>query len=364
VQAGLALLTAGVCLLAFAWLHTPSAELDSADLGVASSLQSAEIAGAEIGQRDDEGSLQADREAAASHVWYSYDAIADRLSLRVRNASLREVMEAISERTGLTVETLHGLSLKSRITAEIDGRPLEEVVRDLLSGFNKVFFYHSSDEKGTGTRLASILIISLSQAEAIQQARGDLRDDPTRALVDAVAQSDSAASTLLAKALRSFEPENGVIYPGTDADDEVARDSSSGEPDPRYSAPPPVPLNTAVDGLLGGLDDENVQGYVNTMEILKELAPGKTEAELVIRLQEAEAEGDSQSSVMAAWGLGVVGGSRAVGPLEHSFDGTNEDLRRASANSLQQIRLRDQGQEDPRYLERPPPGTEMDQYAL
>ena len=301
-----------------------------------SSFEARAGASAKTRRHGDEGSYRlnaAPRASRDSDGHYVYDADADRLTLRVRDVPMAEVLEAISQRTGLTFDTRPGLSLENRVTLRVERLPLDEAVRDLLRGFNFVLSYDSSNAGVASSQLTRVLIVSASPSEAIRQARADLLEDSTGALLDAVARNDRAAAKTLAEALRAFSRETGI------------------------------PLSSAADALLQNLDEGNVQSYAAALRILKELAPEQAAEELIRRLGDADAEGGSQGSVMAAWGLGVVGSDSSMVPLRKTLESPNHDLRLASANSLQQIRHRSKGREDADYLERPPPTVIVDEYA-
>ncbi len=55
---------------------------------------------------------------------YQYDSLADRLSLNVRDVPLAQVLKSISERAGLTIDIVAGLSLSSPVTIEFERVPL------------------------------------------------------------------------------------------------------------------------------------------------------------------------------------------------------------------------------------------------
>jgi HEAT repeat protein len=245
---------------------------------------------------------------------YVYDAAADRLSLRVRDVPLTDLLEAISERSGVRIKQATIAGLDRPITTSLEDVSPEQALRLLLAGFETVFFY---DETGRGedptARLESVLVLALKNPPgAAGEARALPRpEDAAAALLQALGEDDLAAAGAIAMALLETV-------------------------DPRE-------MEQTLSGLLDTMEERPLSEYRAAVQVLAEAAPERMVAELVKRMQPPDSalgEGSVQATrrrSRAALGLGIVGDARALDPLMEVFQASEREVRIAAAESIQQI---------------------------
>jgi len=108
----------------------------------------------------------------------------DRLSVSLREAKLREVMEAIARQAGIRVSFL-GIVGQATLTASFVGLPLEDGLRRLLQGMNYAFAY---TDRGATRRVDQVFVIS-GAAEQPQAVAVETTSEANVALVAALQQA-------------------------------------------------------------------------------------------------------------------------------------------------------------------------------
>jgi hypothetical protein len=255
---------------------------------------------------------------------YVYDAAADRLSLRAQDVPLIDLLETISERSGVTIEQEAIAGLDQPVTASMEDVSSEDALRLLLAGFQKIFFYDAAGrgEEPSG-RLESVLVLGLkSPPGAVGETRAlSLSEDAPAALLEALQEEDVAAAGAIA----------------------IALSETSG----------PREMELTVSETLDAMEPRPLTEYLSAVEVLAEAARERTIAELVKRMQPPDSAPGEQAvqatrrRSRAALGLGVVGDARALDPLMEVFQSSEREVRVAAADSIQRIQRLERELEEP-----------------
>ncbi len=89
------------------------------------------------------------------------------ISVRAKDVSLNNVMQKISQVTGLTVRATNASILDEAVEINLKSLPLKEIIDRLLQGVNSVFFYSSKALTGKDETPALTKVMLLSRKEAL-----------------------------------------------------------------------------------------------------------------------------------------------------------------------------------------------------
>lgn len=207
----------------------------------------------------------------------TYEPATDLLSIGALQAPLSEVLQEISQKAHLTIESPNKDLLSEQVSVEMERVSLEEAIKELLREFNSAFIYTSSiDPDGRTTTLRLVKVILLSKNT-------------------------------------SAPPETNIS-----ADERV---SSSDPKDER---------GKKIESLLEILKGRNFLAYPRAIAAIKGLAPEKAVA-ILARWLESD---DPQMRVAAASGLGNLGDETAVEFLAPVLTLNDPRTRQAAASSL------------------------------
>jgi hypothetical protein len=204
-----------------------------------------------------------------------YDHKTDLFSILARQTPLDKVLQEISKRAHLTIDSPNQELLREPISVEIKWLSLEQALKKLLEGFNAAFVYTAGSETREDTttpRLAKIKIFIFSRKA-------------------------------------SMSPE---------ALEELAQKEEKGK---------------TVEAILASLNDKDPRARHDTIAALKDLAPEQAVSALANWLPEI----DQKKRVVAAIGLGSIGGEQAIDVLSSALRESEPLTRQFVANSLAQI---------------------------
>lgn len=254
-----------------------------------------------------------------SELKVEYDRMADLVSIRTRQAPLGEVLEEISKEVGLTIVPANKELLKEPIPVDIEHASLELTLQRLLEGFNSVFLYASVTDTHSRTitpRLSKILLLSKKGAGPSKaQTRKDEPRTGKKSGIDA-APAASRTAELIRAIVEAKPPEIKGIVEALKALGKEEREN-------------------VVEILLEALNDKDSPAVSTAIAVLKELAPDRAVDPLLDLLQDKDA--DARVRVLAASGLGEIGGVKVVEPLVSAFHDSDPGVRQAAANGLARI---------------------------
>ena len=224
--------------------------------------------------------VAAEQVCAAEPTPFTLEVIYDRatllVSIHARRTPLNTVLQELSGKAPLRIDTPHKELLNEQITVEMNHLPLEEVLTSLLEGFNSIFLYSSNiDPPGNATTLRLVRVLV----------------GPRKATVPLEARADS---------------------------------SLEHREDKEHTAEPSMET-------LGGQD---ISTRPDAYAALKDFAP-----EPAVGMLEDWLQGnDQQLRLFAAAQLARVADDRAISALSAVLGEDNSLLRQVAANSLARIR--------------------------
>ena len=80
------------------------------------------------------------------------------LTVSVEDVDLRDVLTAVSEKTGVSTQWLR--NLEKRVTIEFRGAPLERGLRRILRGVSYALIYSPSDEQDGPEMISGVFVLS------------------------------------------------------------------------------------------------------------------------------------------------------------------------------------------------------------
>jgi len=244
-------------------------------------------------------------------------------TIRAHKISRSEILQKISEMSGLTIQSFDDEILKDPFNVDLADMPLKQIVNLLVEDVNSVFIYSSDDEvSDENTKLVKVLMISrkegmptgLKAIEQIDQDESAETQDELQIVLNshlgrALLGNNPFATKRILKALM----ETGTKYEKKMAVEDIGQIMA----DPAF-------YDQANTGHL----------FQEALDALKQLNPARGEAFLTDLLQNGE---EAWVQSLAAQSLGEFGLKSSVDPLLAAFGSDNTLVRDAAINSLAKI---------------------------
>jgi hypothetical protein len=249
------------------------------------------------------------------------------ISVRAKDASLKNVMQRISKVTGLVVKSPNASILDETVEINLKDITLKETIDLLLQGVNSVFFYSSKPvvEKDATPRLTKVMLLSRKEAvpsRAITNQSKDVanntpkdQSNPVRLRLLAIIQSSLGRSILEKKLFSTESILKELLENGTEEEIKEAIAALSD-----IIAQPSL-YNQARNGHV----------FHEAIEAFKKLDPKGGESFLTNLLQE-NSEPWVQS--LAAQSLGEMGQTSSIPALTAAYASDDPLVQQAAANSL------------------------------
>lgn len=246
------------------------------------------------------------------------------LTIRAQNVSLSQVIERISEVTGLIVKTSNRSILDETVTIDLNNLTLKQVIDRLLYGVNSVYFYSSTQDT---QQLTKIMLLSrkegLPAATISNQSQESKREIPVRTrskeiLLQTIMATELGRSILEDNPFATRRILQALLETGTPEQIEQAV-KAMGElmSDPSFYS-----------------QASNGHAFHEALSSLKKLNPKGAENYLVDLLQNNE---EPWVQALAAESLGEVGQTQAVTPLLTAFASNDPNVQSSAASSLARI---------------------------
>lgn len=242
------------------------------------------------------------------------------LTLKLKEASLLDVLNQIVDKTGIEVEIR--TELQPTISADISGVPLDKGLKRLLNNYSYITVYGPQASGTDSSGIQKIVIYNRSGQAGSRSDHQTLSASPKKQLPGARRKP------------RQPEPDPTL--------DELASKLDSKDPEIREEAVSDAAYHYEDKSLelLGKalLNDENTDVRVTAAEEI-----GDLENENGIRAL-ADAVKDPSEEVREAVveALGEIGGRNAVPALRSALNDENEDIREAAADLIEEIQEEDE----------------------
>jgi hypothetical protein len=252
------------------------------------------------------------------------------ISVRAKDVSLKNVMQKISQVTGLIVKSSSRGILDEQVQIDLKGLTLKQTIDRLLYGVNSVFFYSSEPATGKKTTPELVKIMLISRKESLpsgtianhETEQGKTRQ--ARAYLSGKSKLKSILLTRLGRAILGNNPSvtkriiQQLLETGTE---EEVKEAITALGDIVLD---PSLYNQASNGHV----------FYEALEAFKKLDPQGGSAYLDNLLQ---AGGEPWIQSLAIQGLGEIGQSSSTASLISAFASSDPLIQNAAINSLAKI---------------------------
>lgn len=251
-----------------------------------------------------------------------YDRATDLLSVHARHAPLAAVLQQISQKAHLSIDSPKTEALAEQVSVDMKGLPLAQALRELVQRFNYAFLYSSPIDphnKAAAPRLLKVIL--LSKTASGSSGVHPSKQEPTTESKSVVHREPVVSQS--ADLIRAIIENNSPL----------AKDIVDSLKEPEKQEEREKTVEALVETLLERLNNNDLRSYSDALLALKELAPETAARALSHRLP----ADDRTTRVVAAAGLGFPGDERAIEPLVSALIGSDPWTRQAAASSLARI---------------------------
>lgn len=243
------------------------------------------------------------------------------LSLRATNAPLVEVIDAIGQQAGFQTRVFG--EIEHRLTRSFDARPLEQVLKQLLSGYSSTLHYDTAQSP----RLTRVYLYGSASADTGNAYLPSAA--PENVLVSGALDNETAAGV------------DSIQSLAVAGDPEAAAELNTllrEDPDPAVRGEVAGILADfgdagSVSALAAGASDDNPQVRFRA---IRGLAAINSDQSTQILAETMLNHNDTRTRLLAVWGLGKQGGPLAQSYLEAALNVGDAVIRQAVIRALNQ----------------------------
>jgi len=252
------------------------------------------------------------------------------ISVRAKGVTLDNVMQRISQVTGLTVKASNSSILDEIVEINLNNLPLKETIDRLLQGVNSVFFYSSEPATGKDGTPDLTKVILLSRKEELprtaitNQGKSTAQNSPkaqtqmARLRLLSIIKSPLGNAILQGKMLETRRILEALLETGTEEEIQEAIEALGdilSQPDLYNQA-------------------RNGHVFFEALEAFKKLDPQGGAVKMTSLLQSGK---EPWVQSLAAQSLGELGQTSSIDALTTAFAGNDPLVQDAAAASLAQI---------------------------